>query len=572
MNVSSIIVTIGVTAALFCEQASAAEKPARRWLFLMTNLQVNENLPKTQALLERAARAGYNGVVLADYKLNVLDRVPDHYFENARQFRAMAQKLGIEVIPAIAPFGYSEGILAHDPNLAAGLPARDVPLKVVGDRAQLDSRLADALPGGRFEKHRGDAMTGWDFQDEPGKLSFVDTQMRHSGESSLRFDEPARNNPGSGNARVSKLVKVHPWGQYHASIWIKTRGFDAAHEVHMFALSGPGRKLSHSNLGVKADQDWTEHHIVFNSLDNEEVRFYVGAWGGRHGQLWLDDAQLAETAFVNLLRRPGCPLKIVGENGTTYEEGRDFAELSDPRMGVTPWRGGFDIYHEPPTLVIPAGSHIKTGEKLRATYFHAVTIYDNQVPCSLAEPRVFEVLRDQVERVEKLFQPQTYLLSHDEIRVANWTPDEDHPDRSAGQLLAENVRHCVAVVRQINPRARLCFWSDMFDPHHNAVKDFYLVNGDLAGSWEGLPKDAIIVNWNSGKPGESLPFFAGRGHKQVLAGFYDGQADSIRGWLAAGKGLPGIDGAMYTTWQQNFDQLEAFARYAWEGNQAETKP
>ncbi len=44
----------------------------------------------------------------------------------------------------------------------------------------------------------------------------------------------------------------------------------------------------------------------------------------------------------------------------------------------------------------------------------------------------------------------------------------------------------------------------MFDPHHNAVKDFYLVNGDLTGSWEGLPQDTIILNWNSGKPALSL--------------------------------------------------------------------
>ena len=32
-------------------------------------------------------------------------------------------------------------------------------------------------------------------------------------------------------------------------------------------------------------------------------------------------------------------------------------------------------------------------------------------------------------------------------------------------------------------------WNDMFDPFHNAVNDYYLVRGDLKGSWEGLPKD-----------------------------------------------------------------------------------
>ncbi|HET6883513.1 MAG TPA: hypothetical protein VFI31_25400 [Pirellulales bacterium] len=565
MSKSLLIVVIVLwTAVLRPNLAHAGERLPLRWLHLMTNLQVTENVDKNIELLRRAKKAGYNGVLLADYKLNVLDRVPDFYFANARRFKVAADELGIEIIPAIAPFGYSEGILAHDPNLAEGLPARDVPLNVVGDHAEIDSQLGDALPGGGFEEHRGDTVTGWDFQDEPGKMSFVDTNVRHSGRSSLRFDEPAKNNPGSGNARVSKLVKVHPWGQYHASIWIKTQGFNSAHEVHMFALTGSGRKLSHSNLGVKPDQDWTEHHIVFNSLDNSEVRFYVGAWSGRQGKLWLDDAKLQETAFVNLLRRPGCPLKIVGADGTVYDEGKDFTELRDERMGTTPWPGSFDVYHEPPRLVVAAGSRIKPGDKLWASYYHAVTIYDNQVPCSLAEPRVFEILKEQVERVENLFHPGTYMLSHDEIRVANWTEDELRPGRSAGELLAENVRRCVSVVRGVNPQARLCFWSDMFDPHHNAVKDFYLVNGDLAGSWEGLPKDAIIVNWNSAKPRKSLPFFSKRGHRQVLAGFYDGRADSIRDWLAAGEGLPGIDGAMYTTWQHNFGELEAFAKYAWK--------
>src|ERR1051326_6353865 len=28
-------------------------------------------------------------------------------------------------------------------------------------------------------------------------------------------------------------------------------------------------------------------------------------------------------------------------------------------------------------------------------------------------------------------------------------------------------------------------WSGMFDPFHNAVKDYYLVRDDLTGSWEG---------------------------------------------------------------------------------------
>ena len=104
----------------------------------------------------------------------------------------------------------------------------------------------------------------------------------------------------------------------------------------------------------------------------------------------------------------------------------------------------------------------------------------------------------------------------------------------------------------------------MFDPHHNAVDNYYLVRGTLAGSWEGLSKDTLIMNWNSGKQKESLDFFAKRGHAQILAGYYDGNPSSIKGWLATAKSLGGanVQGVMYTTWANNYSQLEAFAKAA----------
>jgi hypothetical protein len=86
----------------------------------------------------------------------------------------------------------------------------------------------------------------------------------------------------------------------------------------------------------------------------------------------------------------------------------------------------------------------------------------------------------------------------------------------------------VEIVRAVNPKAKLVVWSDMFDPHHNAVDRYYLVNGSLKGSWEGLPKDVAVANWNSGKAAASLKWFADRGHAQVIAGDYDGDLGNFR--------------------------------------------
>lgn len=557
-----VLAFCGLIFLSFSLPLAAAEPLEYRWLYMSQNLQVSENLPKMEAILRRASKAGYNGVVFADYKLNVLDRVIDQYFKNATRFREICREEKLEIIPAVASFGYSAGILAHDPNLAEGLPARDVPFVVKGRNVQLDSDNSNFVPGA-FEHHKSDSFDGWGFQDEPGKGTFADSSVHHGGKTSLRIENPAG---VTGNRRVNKKIKVRPWSQFHASVWIKAQGFESAGETRMFAMSPAGRVLSHSFLGVKPDQDWTEHHAVFNTLENSEVLFYLGTWDCRGGKLWMDDVRLIEEPFVNLVRRPGCPLVVKDESSkTTFEEGKDYDALHDPQLGVIPWAGDYDVYHTPPSLTLPAGSKIKDGQKLRISYFHTVTIYDHQVSCSLTEPKVFEVVEEQIRGVQKLFEPTTFFLSHDEIRLANWSDPERASGKTAGQQLAGNVQRCVEIVKKVNPKAKLCIWSDMFDPSHNAVSNFYLVNGDFAGSWEGLPKEMIIMNWNSGKPAESLKHFAGRGHTQILAGYYDAPPENIQPWLRAGEGLPGIRGAMYTTWQNNYSDMEKFAKAAWPG-------
>jgi hypothetical protein len=92
------------------------------------------------------------------------------------------------------------------------------------------------------------------------------------------------------------------------------------------------------------------------------------------------------------------------------------------------------------------------------------------------------------------------------------------------------------------------------------VDNYYLVNGDLAKSWEGLDKSVIIMNWNFGFRTESLKFFAERGHSQILAGYYDADAEQIGKWLdtVEKNKIKGVLGVMYTTWHQDYSQLKEF--------------
>jgi hypothetical protein len=149
--------------------------------------------------------------------------------------------------------------------------------------------------------------------------------------------------------------------------------------------------------------------------------------------------------------------------------------------------------------------------------------------------------------------------------VQGWDASCRQSGKTPAELLAANVAQCVKLVRGEDPGKPIYVWSDMFDPLHNAARTgkYYLVRGDgpWYGSWKGLDKDVGIVNWNSDrtKRAQSLAHFAARGHRQILAGYYDGPVAAITPWLDDARRAGGLAGVMYTTWQSRFDDLEAFA-------------
>ena len=134
-------------------------------------------------------------------------------------------------------------------------------------------------------------------------------------------------------------------------------------------------------------------------------------------------------------------------------------------------------------------------------------------------------------------------------------------------MLAANVKACTQILRDLNPSGLVYVWSDMFDPHHNAMKDYYLVHGSLASSWEGLDPSINIANWNFDHRDESLKFFAKRGHRQLIAGYYDSPPENITKWLDSAAKSGSVDAVMYTTWQGNYTDIERFAeivkRHPW---------
>ncbi len=545
---------------LICTFAQANEL-SYRWVYVRTNLVKNGEVPRIQAIMQKAKLAGYNGVLLGDTKFNVLDIQPPFYFKNVEVLKKTAKDLGLDIYPEAIPVGYSGPLLYYDPNLVEAVPNRTGYLVT---HHELIPYPPVVLKNNDLEFSQGDALTEW-WQDKPGERTFVDRNIKHSGQQSIRMEDTGKT-PADGMYRIDQKIDVQPFRQYHLSVWVKTQDFSALkYRVGLAIGDSHKESLNNFNWDLASNQDWKKLDVVFNSMDNANLTFYFGVWDGKmKGKIWWDDIQLREIGLVNLVRREGCPLIVKGEDGTIYKEGQDFQPVKDELMGNYLWKGNYDLFHKLPVIHLTPNSRIKEGEHLKVSYYCAGIVGKDQVNISLSDLRVDQNIYKILDEVNKLFAPKGIFLDYEEMRLANWDQSDQSRHMTPGQLLADQVRRCLDLVHKVNPKLKIFLWSDMFDPNVNAHDHYYMVNGTLEGSWKGLSKDVIIANWNYRKGRvDTLKWFNSLGHEQILAGYYDESPTMIRDWLDEAHGIANVKGAMYTTWVDNYNDLEIFAQSAW---------
>ena len=530
-----------------CAPEAPKLQPGRKWVFNMTNFGNNDRTDKLIALMQRAKAAGYNGFVVSDVKFDKFQLTTPAILENMRRFRQSARDAGMDVIACVAPFGYADAFLANDPNLAEGLPVREAEF-VVRDGKLVPFDDTTKLVNGSLEEWNGDVPAGWTVED-PGKASFRD-ETAHNGKACLRQQDV----PGHG--RLSQQITVLPWHYYHVSVWIKTEACTSK-DWRITAYDGE-RTLCWQPPMVKPTQDWTQYHATFCSLENKSLRLLVGAWNGKKGKAWFADVKIEPAGFVNITRRDSTPLKITSTDGrTVYTEEKDFAHVVDRKLANDPNPGYMSNWHEPPVVTIPAGSRLKEGDRVSASYNFACTCgKPNNINLCMSDPKTYELIEKQVSWVKENFQPDVYMMSHDEIRLNGWDDPCSKGGKTSGQILADCIQRCAGIVRKVAPGKPMVVWNDLFDPYHNAREKeddgkpfvMYMVKGNWSGSWAGVPADMGIVNWSGGKI-ESYQNFSKGGRQQIISG---DKPDQIKTWLAACKDLSGISGVMYTSWENDF--------------------
>ncbi|HEY1337431.1 MAG TPA: hypothetical protein VGF59_07970 [Bryobacteraceae bacterium] len=480
-----------------------------RWVYISRGLRSDQDVEDIRKIARTASENGLNGVLLAS-GLDSIDLKPPDYFTRLDQVKEILRENHLEMIPSIFSAGYGGGILAHDKNLAEGLPVKDALYVVKGSQARIEPEIPVADGGPAVEG-------AW-----------------------------------------TREVAVRPYRCYRVTFRAKTAGLPETRPFTSGAFrldvrTDDKRNLTPWNARVPPTSDWREYRWGFNSLWYDKVRISIGVSNAAAGKAWVDGVRVEEIGLLNVLRRPGTPVTVRSDDSQqTYTEGRDFDRIVDPQLN-------FKFDHEGPPLRLLPGGRIKDGDRLRLSYYHGFSINDGQTTVCMGEPKTYEIWRDMARRMHAAAAPPRYVLSMDEIREGGTC--EACRGRNMGQLLGECLTRQFEMLREANPKVDVWVWSDMLDPNHNAHGNYYLVQGDYTGSWNHVPKEMGIVTWYYERRALSLPFFSKLGFRTLAGAYYDADSlDNPRGWLEELQKTPRAQGIMYTTWQNKYGLLADFGR------------
>lgn len=532
---------------------SHADSYPDRWFFATDGIGDDIQMENIIELMNRAHKKNLNGMLwscgIENYQTFSQERK-----NRVIKIRDTAEKLNIEIIPTVWTIGYATA-LGKNPNLMEGIEVQNVPYICLGDKAVWDrSECVEKAQNPDFEQGSNNKFPGYGCL-EAGKLAFADSEIVHSGKSSLRVENFTQHSHGVNRFRQPFDVKPHRL--YEASFWRKTQELQPE-DCFYLEIYAPGSNMLtkfKAPSGKNGSDDWRRFSLMVNSNIYDSLSVYAGVWGGQSGRAWMDDFSFKIAGIVNPIRRAGAPITVKNaQTGEVYSEGKDFAfpEKYRPKTG-TPVNKSIEF-------TIPAGSAIKSGDKLLISCYCSIPMGNGQKSTCMSEPEVYEFFAQSAAVVNETLKPKKWLLSMDEIRFAGTCKACQNRNMSLAQILGDCITKQYNAIKKVNPNAAVYIWNDMLDPALNGKKNYMNCVGDYANAVDYIPKGIVITCWERRHIQESMEYFSQKGFATQAAAYYDvDNLDNCREWLMQCNKTPKCTGIMYTTWRNKYELLEGFA-------------
>lgn len=519
-------------------------------------------LNKTKAFAAAAKAVGYTHMVLVDPNLERLNirKEKEPFLARMKEIADFGAGIGIKIIPFTCTLGRGGGALAQNPEMAEGALVRAAKFKPDEDGKTLI--IIDSLenePDSRedFETFDGSKPKGWETFPPlvaNGRFSRDETQ-KHSGFSSLKIEG------GKLAVSLKRKLKVGPRKLLEITFWAKTEAFNGSISVGVRSADGADY-LSFQGYDFSTAKEFTKYSYILNTKEELELSLGIYMFEDAKGSFWIDDISVKEIGPRNLIRRTGAPFVLYSQNGGVYEEGSEFV-VQKTADGAN----DFEI------KLTEKGASRKDAE-LYADYYALVVIDGprsrNQIGTCLSEPDVFAYYKENFRLLFSAFPKENgAFLNYDELRHMNSCALCASKKKSPGGLLAWHIKKMTGVYDEISSGAPFYIWSDMFDRNHNAKrftrrmqKSYLIEGGDVFGSWVGLPRNAVIMNWaGSDFRKKSLRNFEELGFSQIIAGFYDAPdaEKAAQSEFDDAAARESVKGFMYTTWKYDYSQMKKYA-------------
>ena len=508
--------TCAALAAMMVSAAATAGDLACRWVYVQDTLVEPDCVERISNIVWTAKAGGMNGVMLT-CGLDFCRFWPRERHERFARIKRVCDDAEMEIIPSIWTLGYG-GLSNYGLTFAEGFPVEDVPLVAKGTNAVLDVSRA------------------W----------------------STNLSATVGFQRDGGYRRLIKKVKVKPHHHYRYSFEFRTKDLVGDKPFKVIEVDATLKTFFEREF-IKVDyrptQDWTPCSLTFSSGESDALYLYIGFMSGwKAGDFEVRNVTLAEIAPRQILRRPGTPRVLRNAaTGATYEEGRDYTL---PKLYYRLSRQDMPDC----ALALPPGSRIKAGDRLVFSCYAPAVVNGEQVSTCLSEPALYEAMADSAARIEEKLHPAKWMLSMDEFRNGGTCAACRARGKPVGEMYAAAVTRAFNTIRKVHPGADVHIWSDMLDPNHNSVKEYYNCIGSFEDTWKGVPKEIIPCCWYNKKSHLSMPFFSQHGFRTMAAAYYDEKPpfEWSRKWCDVVRETDGARGIMYTTWRKAYVYLPAF--------------
>ena len=509
------------TAVLACAAvlagAACAGELANRWVYLNDSLLAKDCVERVSNVVATAKAGGMNGVVFGCGVEFCRYWGKDRH-ERLARIKAACDAMDMEIIPTMWALGYA-ALRNYDRNIVEGIAVEGVPYRVEGTNAVFDAASAP--------------------------VTAVDVKTCCCQRTNVY-------------CRFIKKAKVKPHRRYRYAFEFRTKDLAGDKPFKVIALDGSRSTYFEKESCVvdyRPTQDWTPYEMSFCSAESDLYYLYIGFMSGwKGGLIDVRNITLSEIGPGQVLHRPGAPMTLRNaETGQVYEEGRDYTA---PKMGLS-----LTSHDMPPlALALPPGSRVKAGDRLTFDSYTPAIVNGQQASSCLSEPSLYGYLEDSAARIEAALHPKKWHLSMDEFRNGGTCAACRARGMTMGQIYADAVTKAFNIVRKAHPGAEVYIWSDMLDPDHNGVKEYFNCATSFEDAWKGVPKDLVICCWYGKKCETSMKFFSEKGFRTFAAAYYDEKPPFpvSRRWRDTVRRTPGAVGIMYTTWRSAFGDLPAF--------------